>query len=292
MEQRRQAMTPKALLRRLLDPLKERRFLRTKPAPAPRPPDAPLAVAVVAFNNPDLIFWQRRLLAERLEDPFDYVVVDNSTDAGAAERTGLFCAREGLRYVRVPVALAPRRDGSYSHGLALNWAVRHVLGAYGRVAFIDHDLFPVRRTSILKALGSSPFYGHIQRRGPRWYLWPGFAFFDLEKIGRGRLDFMPGKGLDTGGGNWASIFSRLDPAERPGPRHRYARLPDLLAAPPEDWEARTLQDPGEGEITRLVQGEELVEFIGDWMHLFNGSNWRGAPGKREAMETLLRKIAS
>ncbi|HTA16422.1 MAG TPA: hypothetical protein VK786_01590, partial [bacterium] len=63
-----------------------------------------------------------------------------------------------------------------------------------------------------------------------------------------------------------------------------------LATPFKDWEACALQDPSEAEITRLVQGEALVEFIGDWIHLFNGSNWRGAPDKREAMEALLRKI--
>ena len=56
--------------------------------------------------------------------------------------------------------------------------------------------------------------------GERWYLWAGYCFFRTEIFDGVDADFGQDWpiGLDTGGGNWRTIYSRLDPAniaERP-----------------------------------------------------------------------------
>ena len=52
----------------------------------------------------------------------------------------------------------------------------------------DHDLFPVFYTDVPTLPSSQPFYGHIQKREDKWYIWPGYHLIDyrwlVENINR------------------------------------------------------------------------------------------------------------
>ena len=209
---------------------------------------APLDLAVVAFENAEVLDEQIALLRERLADEHQYLVFDNSASDGGLRRIAALCEARGVPYLGLPPNPYSGRDPSASHGLALNWAWRQVLRDRASACFgvLDPDVFPERETSILSALGDAPCWGHLQERGERWYLWAGFAFF--RRASTPGLDFMPGDGLDTGGGNWRLVFRHLDREALSFPPHSYV-------------------DPG-------APPGHSPERIGDWLHTFNSSDWR------------------
>jgi hypothetical protein len=230
--------------------IRESRFVRSAPV-ASRGVEPggsrPLDLAVVAYENADVLEEQARLLADRLTDEHEYMVFDNSPSEAGRRRISALCEARGIAYVGLPDNPFSGRDPSASHGLALNWAYERVLRERGSpsLGVIDPDVFPARETSVLTELSDAPCWGHLQTRGERWYLWAGFAFFS--RAASARLDFMPRDGLDTGGGNWRVLFRHLDRSRLSFPAHSYV---DAGA-------------PGRSP-----------ERIGDWVHTFNSSSWR------------------
>ena len=61
-------------------------------------------------------------------------------------------------------------------------------------------------------LDSQDFYGVVREAGVRWFLWAGFCFYRFDRVQNRRLDFGQDwfNGLDTGGGNWRSLYCKAD----------------------------------------------------------------------------------
>jgi hypothetical protein len=205
----------------------------------------------VAFENADVLARQHADLGRYLRDEHRLWVFDNSPSAEGRARIEGWAASAGVRYVPAPEGNPHTgTDPSASHGLAQTWAYRQVLRHAGArcLGFLDPDVFPVAPTSVLDVLDRQPVYGHLQPREEAWYLWAGFAWFRADALARG-LDFRPVPGLDTGGANWELVFRDLDRWQLEFPAHSYVAEP---------------VDPG-----------VTPERIGDWVHTFNSSSWRG-----------------
>lgn len=175
----------------------------------------------IAYNDPQLVDWQTRLVRAFVPDAL-YLVADNSSDDAAAAAIATVAEREGVPYIRLPEITWKRGVVSRSHGLALNWVWRNLVrpGAPEAFGFLDHDLFPIAPDDPFAPLAHQHFYGFVRHAGTRWYLWAGFCLFRFASVRDRPLDFGQdwAKGLDTGGGNWRILYKASDLAtlRRPG----------------------------------------------------------------------------
>ena len=210
-------------------------------------------IATVAYNNSQAISHQIRLVTKYLSDCYVYIVLDNSSDPKSSLKIEQLCAESNIHYINLPNNPYSGFDPSFSHGLALqwflkNWVIPKKIKYFG---FIDHDIYPIRRTTLTDKLNDAPCYGHIQYRGNYWYLWPGFCFINTDKINPVTLNFLPvhSMQMDTGGGNWKAL-SKIELQTIEVPKYR-------------------LQN-----ITNSTEKQNnSIEFIGDWAHTFNASGW-------------------
>jgi hypothetical protein len=171
------------------------------------------ALFSVAYRDPQAIEWQALLVRHFVPGAL-YVVVDNSPhdDAAAIERVA---AEHGVPYLRTPAN--PWDKSSRSHGIALNWTWHNVIrpGAPDAFGLLDHDLFPTAPDDPFAPLQRQPVYGYVRFTEPpsgRWFLWAGFTMMKFAAVRDVPLDFGQNwfLGLDTGGGNWDPLYSRLD----------------------------------------------------------------------------------
>lgn len=175
-------------------------------------------IMVIAFNTSELIKLQHKELKKHLKEGFDYLVVDNSSDKNTSQDLYRFCKSENISYVKVPKNPLTGIRASGSHGVALNWCYKNIIQKYKPrfFGFLDHDVFPIKETILTEKI-TSGFYGIIrERKEPFWYLWPGFSFFEYEKIQNFKVNFFPyhaGENgeifLDTGGSNYNSIYKKI-----------------------------------------------------------------------------------
>lgn len=170
-------------------------------------------LVTVAYDDPEAIDMQAQAVLRFVPNAL-YIVADNSSDDGAARRTAAVAHRLGVPYVRLP--RPSEGEGSRSHGLALNWIWRNVIrpGEPEAFGFLDDDLFPTTADDPFAMLERQPVYGVLREAGERWFLWAGFCLFRFDAVKESKLDFGQDwfNGLDTGGGNWRSLYRRLDRA--------------------------------------------------------------------------------
>lgn len=222
-----------------------------------------IALATISFNKPRLISEQIRLLWKNLEDPFRLTVFDNSSQPNAADEIERVCAAGGAEY---------RRLSTRMHHDGLNQAARELLSEDDPYfGFLDHDIFPIRTTTLIDKIEEAGFYGVGQRHPAtgHLYLWPGFCFFSRKWLDGRSLDFSGYRDGDrrndgdTGSMLWP-LFQDEDWEKlfRPSHQHRFIREPDGYG----------LQSFG-------------YEEIGDWVHFTNGSEWMRVPdpGQREQL---------
>ncbi|GHV56059.1 hypothetical protein FACS1894182_01850 [Bacteroidia bacterium] len=280
-------MTPKRILYRimvrLLEQITMRRSFRSCRSNLLSVESLPASnrqcdLITVAFNHVKTIEQQIYFVRKYIQGDYNYVVTDNSTDKAASKEIEALCMQNGVSYVRLPKNyLTKTRGGSYSHGTALNWIYRHIIQKRQPryFGFIDHDLFPIRPVDPVETLVRQPLYGYLKEREVWWYLWAGFCFFRFDFVRHRKIDFLPAKPgtiyLDTGGGNWYSIYSQLDKNLLSWASYRY----ELSSGYPEsDWSDRT------------------VEYLDDtWIHTIGASNWYGdTPDLLKQRENAVRKI--
>ena len=233
-------------------------------------------VYVVAFNNPELIRVQYLLLKKFYVDNFTYIVVDNSSKRGARECVARFCKENDIAYVSMPFNFLNKIGTSYSHAMCLNYICKRILAIRQpfAVAFLDHDIFPIKKYSFMENLAHQPVYGVLRERGAAWYIWPGMASFRLETIAPEQLDFMPTQTndslyMDTGGSIW----------------WRYYQF----------WDRETINFP-QVEQVAIREGEDyhgdMIQYIDNrsWIHTINGSCWKQIDeGKDEIIRDLLNQ---
>ncbi|TPN79505.1 hypothetical protein FJ987_14395 [Mesorhizobium sp. CU2] len=179
----------------------------------------------IAFNTPWVIdaltkAWEMRPPGMTL------VVVDNSDRIDARKTIARICETRGVPYLALPMRV--EKHLSRSHGTAITWAfhniVRHLKPEL--FGFIDHDCFPVEPFDIPSRLEGKAVYGrraygtenHVYKAQPgdrHWNLWAGYCFYRFAAVADRKLNFDPrlNLGLDTGGANWAILYSKLDEAD-------------------------------------------------------------------------------
>ncbi len=168
----------------------------------------------VAYQDPQAIDWQAALVRHFVPGAL-YIVVDNSPQDADARAIEAVCARHGVTYLRAPPN--PWAKSSRSHGIVLNWIWHNIVrpGAPQAFGLLDHDLFPTAPDDPFAALAKQDIYGYVRFTEPpsgRWFLWAGFTFMNFAAVKNLELDFGQDwfLGLDTGGGNWGPLYSRLD----------------------------------------------------------------------------------
>lgn len=226
-------------------------------------------ILTIAFNNSETIRVQHNYLEDNILDKFCYIVVDNSTDNEASKSIYNYCKNHNIVYLRLENNPYNGIDPSRSHGIALNWAYRNLIKKSNAKYFgtVDHDIYPIRKTQIVKLIKENNVWGHYQQRKLGWYLWPGFSFFDKSIIIDKKVNFLPAPGIDTGGSNWESIYKYINKNAIKWPSHRYIRY-------------------GKGAV---IQNSH-VELIGDWLHLINTSGWKDGKIKKNIKEFINKKI--
>lgn len=172
----------------------------------------------VAFNDPQTIAWQARLMQLYLPGVV-YIVADNTADDGKAHAIADTAARAGVPYLRLPAN--PTNVPSRSHGLALNWIWSNLVrpGEPRVFGFLDDDLFPTAPDDPFASLATQDFFGVVRPgvstatvdAAGRWFLWAGFSMFRFEAVRSKPLDFSQDwfLGLDTGGANWNVLYRHV-----------------------------------------------------------------------------------
>lgn len=231
------------------------------------------AFVTLSFNVPDFMPWLFATVAKFCGEPYDFVVCDDSTDATASERIKAWC--EGrAQFYRLPAPTPDAQVGSLRAVQAIQHAYEIVRDRYDRLAFLDHDIFPIRPFTFESVTQGAEFAGTAQSAfppridDPRRYFWPGLLFFQNRPEYRPHIDLggAPELGFDTGGGTWKMIervgrdrcrFIAHSPVENPyfrgGVYHWYPVYDD-----------------------------------GGWIHFLNGSgwNWPESENQVERLSTL------
>ncbi len=238
----------------------------------------------IAFNNPDVIREQYRLLRKHCSDPFVYTVADNSSQPEARAVIREFCREASIPYLSLPPSPFAPPSFSESHGAALNYVYRYYLKPRRASYFgvLDHDIFPVRPVSLNDYVKEQPFYGMLQvcenasvPGGRLLYLWPGLAFFDAAHTQGRRVDFLPRYGGDTGSG---SFFSLYKPLLVDAGKETVFFFPDETRVPL--WEGDDFQN-------------DMYARIGDdWLHMVNASDWRQAEDHLKKSQRITELLQS
>jgi hypothetical protein len=170
--------------------------------------DAPVKFYAVTDCRSDLLVYQHRTLQKFSLDPYELVIIDNTTPDRAQVRAEIaaLCRDLGLRCLRVPADKQNHNTANEAHAHALEWMWPEVVlkdrPAYA--VLYDFDMFLCKPFSVSAFLGSLAFAGWGQGHAPIHYLWPGLAFVNLgilpspEQISWycGRIDNVP---VDVGG---------------------------------------------------------------------------------------------
>lgn len=230
--------------------------------------EADLALVTVAFNNPQVLEWQLLLCKRFLRDNYLHVILDNSLSAQARERNKDICIRHGASYISLPPNPWTGVHNSRSHGISLDWSLRHVLPrfSYRVLGLLDHDVFPVEDHSLLAVLGNKAYMGVLQERPGLWYLWPGFFFVRSDAIKLDDVSMLPARGADTGGKLWWKIFRHMDKK-------------NILFFKEQECRLR------EGDSRQSA----FYYRIGHWIHTVNASYWDACAPKEENILYALRK---
>ncbi|MFA6094594.1 MAG: glycosyltransferase [Candidatus Paceibacterota bacterium] len=229
-----------------------------------------LYLITVAFNSADIISIQHTYLQNFLADNFVYIIIDNSNDKAESKKIKILCEKNKILNIKIPRNPFSGKDSSKSHGLTLNWIYHNIVQSLHLkfFGFIDHDIFPIKKTEILSKLKNAPFYGHIQERSEKWYLWPGFCFYNNDYLQKLRINFLPENGMDTGGGNYTPLYKSFDKNKIEKLITKYIKISDFK----------------ENSNIQLNH----VEQIGDWIHVMNASNWQ--ENKNSKMEDLKKYL--
>lgn len=221
-----------------------------------------LDLITIAFNKDYLIKLQTELIKKFICDEITLHIVDNSSNQDTSYQLINFCKKNHINYYKLPSNPSP--FPSISHGHALNWALQNIVLQSKNTffGFLDHDIFPTKKMSIVSNLKNQAFYGHQQKRRDLIYLWPGFCFFDKRKLNPKEFNFLPDAflELDTGGRIYKSIRHVSNKGNK-WPKHSYIKI---------EKKNESIHD-------------SCIEKIDDWIHLINGSGWKKNNNKKQSL---------
>ena len=241
-------------------------------------------IVTIAFNNPLIIDYQIQLLRKNITDKFTHIIADNSNDVKIRMTISNLCKSYNVDYVSIPFNNYFRNK---SHGAAMHWVYKNVLKKRNNLyfGFIDHDIFPTNPYSIIERMRND-IYGRvihsylpngynekITEEYPYWSLWAGFYFLkarllyneDVYGYNFNPKSFQKGSFLDTGGGLWDVLMSKIP-------------YPEQLAM----YSAVKFR---ESEISNVKT--DYFEKIDDWVHFVNISNWYATPNVDEKNDFVI-----
>jgi hypothetical protein len=127
------------------------------------------------------------------------------------------------------------------------------------------------------------FYGMPKRRGDKlqyWFMWPGWSVYRFNAIDSFHPDFDPAflgrTYLDTGGANYRRICSKYDESLL-----RFASL-----------RSYKLRKDDSLSIEEMYYGWTVEIVDNAWVHLINGSDYRGYGTKYKMVKARLKNIES
>ena len=177
-------------------------------------------IYTIAFNNVDVIDYQIRLLKKYLKDKHFHIIADNSNKEDISKRIKDLCLKYDVWYIKLPENIL---FCSHSHWAALNYLYKNYVEKRKPKYFwlLDHDIFPIKDTSILERFWNQDFYGYLVDKNRRWYiygnqwmLWPWFSFYKYWVFKK--FNFFTTKwlfprpyALDTWGWNRRLIFRKF-----------------------------------------------------------------------------------
>ncbi len=170
---------------------------------------------VVAFNDEKVIEKQIQSLNHFVDEKFDYMVFDNSTNDEKAKKIYAVCKEYNVSYLRLPEnpTHSSRFFGrvSQSHALCINYIFYNFVknSNYKNWIMLDHDIFPIIRFNSCNLLNGQNYNGkYVEKKKKRSYIWPGFCFMNVEWAKNKKIDFSVDNrhGCDTGARN-AKFFN-------------------------------------------------------------------------------------
>lgn len=176
-------------------------------------------IYTVAFNNSQVIDYQIQLCKKNIVDDFLHIIVDNSSDPKSADQIRGICIKYWIMYIRLPKNTL---FCSQSHALALNYIRKNFIQKRSckYFWFLDHDIFPVKKTSLLPIIKKQKLYWYLVDKYRRWFmwntwfLWPWFSFFSKElskKFNFGLVkNLFPFRALDSWWANYRLIYKYLN----------------------------------------------------------------------------------
>ena len=239
-------------------------------------------VVTVAFNKPRLIKIQLESLKKYFKTDFSFLIYDNSTDARASQELEKFCRNNSVIYIKPRTKLAGRINPSLDHAIALDWCLEAItmLKTKPKYAlFLDHDIFLTADWEISAAI--APTIGITapkqERKGIAYY-WPGLMVINTELTNLKLLSFLPEPGLDTGGklGRQALRY-KIETQEM-----RHCGYISTLTGSKINNE--------ENNFDELLMSNQIVEAYGPWLHLINGSCWRGKGRQDQSLNYIISQI--
>ena len=205
-----------------------------------------MKVYTVAFNNPSLITYQKKLL-DKFFPPHEFTVVCNAKSEAFHQLILEQAEQNNIPFIE---SSCSREDipGSDHHGKCLTWLYsQYIKNTDDLVVILDHDMFPVKFVDPYVIIEHYSIVGYMDHRGDVKYFWPGLLFIRPSTIVES-LNFEPsyahGNRLDTGGGTYSYV----------------ERYPDRL----KDFNVE------------LVCSCDYIPGYGFW-HLGRGSNWNNDP---------------
>ena len=229
-----------------------------------------LTYITVAFNQPQYIEYQIRLIRKFESNSYHHWILDNSSDKQYSDDIrNICCKSSNVSYVRIPQKCKWYKN-SMSHAMALNWFHNKILVHKNHLysIFLDHDIFPIAKITFSQYLEKQGIYGVYQERidsgRTYWYLWPGICGLSNKYLKD--LDFRGTKWGDTGSSSFETIYKHVSPENIKFSQESVFRMTDgarEYAEKPDEWRK---------DAERFL--EEAVEIYDDeWIHMVNGSNW-------------------
>ena len=226
-------------------------------------------LAVVTFNNSEVVEYQIRTLKKFFKYPFRYTVFDNSTKKSVSEEILSICKKYLVGYVKLPKQeFLPKGYGSYSHGIACNYLFYKYIKDGGAKYFmlLDHDIFLIDDFDISTQFDQQFFYGTKHR----CYVWPGLFGMPMDLLKKKGVDFRPSLHLhgDTGACNYYRYFKGID-------WNNYRLVSDK----------HIMLDDKDDDIFR--NGYSLMDNC--WLHCWNASDYmkKGVNNKMKRIYSML-----
>lgn len=221
-----------------------------------------VGIVVVTYNCEQIFLKHVEKIKKHCKDPFELIVIDNSTEQKTIDFISYHSIRLGLTYVK---SKASSINGSQSHAFAANLSQVMFKNKFSHFLYLDHDCFPVKDFSVIKTLGEEKTMAGIGQGKLKTYLWPGCLMFksDVE------IDFSPNHEfkLDTGGNIYKSI--EANPSGVRYFNETYSENPEF--------------NKNFYSFYSLINNETFLHFI-------NASNWNNKNDHQERINSLLNLL--